>query len=241
MKIEEVTLNLEEDLLDFSNLFLKFRLQIDSSVDTLQESVLLKKLTKESQSLLLGMKECQIRVDKDISTLENILEKKQQYGKGTWFRSNRNIIDAFQTCESIFAEYNKFLRKDISLLKETFEKLEKSIKKLNELIKGYNKTTQLKIEEISEKYETLHKVVVLGFEITKPTLISFEEFQKLYPEADLAFLRYLKGINADCNNKKEEWKWLNDLEKYFDTFDVGDFTDVVYQNTKFVREETKSR
>lgn len=238
MKIEGVTLKLEEDLLNFSNFFLKFRLQIDSSIDTLQESILLKKLTKESQNLLLGMKECQIRIDKDISTLESILEKKSQYSKGTWFRSNRNVIDAFQTCESIFAEYNKFLRKDISLLKETFEKLEESIKKLNNLIKEYNKTAQLKIEEISEKYETLHKVVILGFKITEPVLLSFEEFQKLYPEADLTFLGYLKGINADCN-RKEEWKWLNDLEKYFDSFEVGNFSNVVYPDPKFIKKGEK--
>lgn len=226
MDIVNITLKLEKDLLDFSNLFLSFHLKVGSSVDTLKESVLLDKLSNESKNLLLDMKECQTRIDNDIFNLKIILEKKLQYDKGAWFKTNRNVVDALQTCEKILTDYNNFLRKDISLLKETFEKLEKSIKNLNNLISDYNKIAQFKLETVSEKYETLNKIIFLGFKITDCKLLTFEDFQKLYPDADITFLRYLKGTK-DNLKKRKEWEWLNTLEKYFDTFNKN-IRDVIY-------------
>ena len=78
-----------------------------------------------------------------------------------------------------------------------------------------------------KKYKTLNKVVILGFKITEPTYLTLEEFQKLYPDADVTFSRYLKGIHDDFKERKE-WEWLKVLEKYFDTFDTGNFKNVLY-------------
>lgn len=84
-----------------------------------------------------------------------------------------------------------------------------------------------KLKRFLKKYKTLNKVVILGFKITEPTYLTLEEFQKLYPDADVTFSRYLKGIHDDFKERKE-WEWLKVLEKYFDTFDTGNFKNVLY-------------
>lgn len=225
---EEITLKLEEDILEFSEYFLQFRLNLDPRIDTLKESVLSQKLSKESLALLTNMKSCQIRVDKDIQAFNKLLSENKQYkNKKDWFISNRNLNDFLQTCESVFEDYDKFLRKDIKLLKETFEKLKDSITTLDQKIKEYNQHAFFKFVEISEDFDTLNKVVILGYKITELDKISFDDFKKKYKEVDDSFLKYLKFLNVPLD-KKEEYKWLDLLENYFGTFELEDFKSVIY-------------
>lgn len=225
---EEITLKLEEDILKFSEYFLQFRLNLDPRIDTLKESILSQKLSKESLALLTNMKSCQIRVDKDIQAFNKLLSENKQYkNKKDWFISNRNLNDFLQTCESVFEDYDKFLRKDIKLLKETFEKLKESITILDQKIKEYNQHAFFKFVEISEDFDTLNKVVILGYKITELDKISFDDFKKKYKEVDNSFLKYLKFLSVPLD-KKEEYKWLDLLENYFGTFELEDFKSVIY-------------
>lgn len=51
---------------------------------------------------------------------------------------------------------------------------------------------------------------------------------KIYPEAGKSLLNYLKFFDDNLNNR-EEWKWLDLLENYFDTFSNNDFKNVLYK------------
>lgn len=218
------------DILEFSKLFFMFKLNFSSqNDDTLEESVLRKKLSKDTEDLLVKMDECYKRVENDLNSFKTLLTKKLQYkNKKDWFRDHLNYRDFLQTCENTLKQHDEFLRKDLKPLKNMFTSLISKIKELNKVIEVYNEYAIWKFPLISEKFETLNKIIILGFDITVPQTMTIKEFQKLYPEADLPFIRYLKGINLNLTRKQTEYEWLSILEKYFDTFNIGDFADVVY-------------
>lgn len=166
-KLEKISLTLEKDILNFSNTFTKFKLIFDTELDTLKESVLSQKLSNEAKSLLLDLKNCQIRVNKDTQKINKLLNNLTYIlTKKEWFNTNRNLIDFLDTCNNVFEEYNIFLRKDIKILKVTFEKLSDSVKTLNEKIKEYNKNVDLKFVEITNRFNLLNKVINFGYKIT---------------------------------------------------------------------------
>lgn len=69
----------------------------------------------------------------------------------------------------------------------------------------------------------------MGIKLQTWKKISFKDFQEIYPEADKAFLNYLKFLNDTLENR-EEWKWLDLLENYFDALnDASTFKDVLYK------------
>ena len=215
--IEKLVAMLENDILTFSELFQAFQLNFDNKYSHFTESKLSARLSRESQDLLLKLKLCQERVQNDIAQINPWLSSKKQLDKKSWFVSNLNLRDCFNTCENTIACYDKFLRKDIKLLKDTFEALIQSIKTLNEKLKEYNNCAKYAFVTIDESFETLNKVVVLGFKITDLKLLTLSDFQKLYPEADTDFVNYLRRKGK--LNKKEEWKWLSTLEDYFESLE----------------------
>ena len=212
--IEKLTEFLEKDLLYFSKAFQAFQLTFDNTYSHLSESKLTAKLSSEAQDLLSRLKLCEKRILNDITQINCWLADRRQLNKKTWFISNLNLRDCFNTCENTVACYDKFLRKDIKLLKETFEGLIHSIEVLNNKLKDYNDYAEYSFIVIDESFTTLHKTVIPGFDITKSELLSLNDFQKKYPAADNDFVEYVnRKSDAD---KKEEWKWLYSLEEYFE-------------------------
>lgn len=212
--IEKLTEFLEKDLLYFSKTFQAFQLNFDNTYSHLSENKLTAKLSSEAQDLLSKLKLCEKRILNDTVQINCWLADRRQINKKTWFISNLNLRDCFNTCENTITLYDKFLRKDIKLLKETFEGLIHSIKVLNDKLKDYNDFAEYSFITIDESFTTLNKTVILGVDITNLKLLSLSDFQKLYPDADNDFVKYVNR-KGDVD-KKEEWKWLYTLEEYFE-------------------------
>lgn len=212
--IEKLTEFLEKDLLYFSKTFQAFQLNFDNAYSHLSENKLTSKLSSEAQDLLSKLKLCEKRILNDTVQINCWLADRRQINKKTWFISNLNLRDCFNTCENTINLYDKFLRKDIKLLKETFEGLIHSIKILNDKLKDYNDFAEYSFITIDESFTTLNKTVILGVDITNLKLLSLSDFQKLYTEADNDFVKYVNR-KGDVD-KKEEWKWLYTLEEYFE-------------------------
>lgn len=226
----EITDDIYNNIQRIRTLFFKFTLDFGRlNSRTLKESKLSDKLAIDSKNILISMKNCVQRVDRDVKDIEVAIVNGLHYSsKSTWYCDNRNFKDCFLTCENVLTLYDKFLRKDIKLLKENFETLVNALLRLQKAIEKYNKLNpNLKLPEITKDYKILYQTVSIGFSVVDLKDISFQKFKEDYPEADESFNQYLKAIRDDKRDRKE-WEWLKALEDYFVALDVGDFNDVLY-------------
>lgn len=202
------------NVLEFSSIFEKIRTKC---YQNLTESIYKEKPIKGSKELLIDLKNCNNRVQNDIKHIRIFL--KEDVKKKYIIETNINLRDLAETLDQLFLRYNKFIRKDIDLLKTNLQTLINSVRDLSRLIVEYNSNHDIKIFEFSKSKEFLNEVVNLGFNITKLEDISYEDFSKKYPEADQKFKRYLNTVLAGKISDRYEYKWLQLLDQYLGTFD----------------------
>lgn len=202
------------NVLEFSSIFEKIRTKC---YQNLTESIYKEKPIKGSKELLIDLKNCNIRVQNDIKHIRIFL--KEDVKRKYIIETNINLRDLAETLDQLFLRYNKFIRKDIDLLKTNLQTLVNSVKDLSRLIVEYNNNHDIKIFEFSKSKEFLNKVVNLVFNVTKLEDISYEDFSKKYPEADQKFKRYLNTVLSNKIDDRYEYRWLQLLDQYLDTFD----------------------
>lgn len=226
----EITDDIYNNIQRIRTLFFKFTLDFGRlNSRTLNESKLSDKLAKESKDLLLDIKSCTARIQKDIQSLSYIIQHELHYkSKAFWYNDYSNLRDCLNTCESTINTYNTFLRKDIKILKESFKNLIDALIEYQKVVKIYNQgRKEYFLPEVTKKHELLYQTISLGFSVVDLKDISFQDFRKEYPEADESFNQYLKAVRDNKKDRKE-WEWLKALEEYFVALDVGDFNEVLY-------------
>ena len=191
----EITDDLYNNFSQLKNLMFKFLFNFGRlNSRTLNESKLSDKLAKESKDLLLDIKNCTTRIQKDIQSLNYIIQHELQYkNKASWYNDYSNLRDCLNTCENTINTYNTFLRKDIKILKESFKNLIDALIDYQKVVKIYNQNRkEYFLPEVTKKHELLYQTVSIGFSVVDLKDISFQKFREEYPEADESFNQYLK-------------------------------------------------
>lgn len=218
MTLLEIIEKLYKDIVDFKADFFEFVSSFKEDYDiTLNESVLRFDLSSQSMDLLRHMKTNCKRIRKDLALLEQYDKNSKELSRRQQYESYLNMRDLLQTCETTFALYDRFIRKDLEPLKNIFEEFFNLTKILATNLKEHNKKYSNKLPIIDAGYPTMNKVVNLGFEITRLERITFQDFADKYPLVDSKYLKYLEFLK-DPLNDRFEYQWYDSFLRYLDSF-----------------------
>lgn len=175
-------------------------------------------IENQAKELFADLKKCNKRLQSDIQILQKYLKNNDTFSKQQIFESNSNLRDLALTCDQVLQKYDKFVRKDVEILKNELSVFVNLIKQLNAAIQNYNQTSELKLLIFSQGYDFLNQVVNLGFEITDLKLMNLEDFGKKYKnEFDFAKFKAFLKTQKDPITDRLEYKWIKVLYDYFES------------------------
>jgi hypothetical protein len=147
-ELTEAIGQLLDDINDYFILLEEYRgLVIGSDFVELEEATELDE--NGIQKLLREFNLCIIRIEKDVTSLQKVLDKTRVYSKAEVTKSNRNLVDLFTTCRTITMKYN--LIEEINNRLEVINtSLSENVKILSDLIHTYNEGKEFKLYTVRE-------------------------------------------------------------------------------------------